>query len=206
MHTRKLAKKSRRLSWLLRHGAAEAGVRMDAAGWVDRGEVCRATHLTWAEVHEVVRRNDKQRYQLDGDRIRASQGHSLEGMPVTREALEDSWERVTLHDPVWHGTTVEAVEGIARHGILPVRRTHVHLAASQDSHVGKRASVGLLLEVSPGRLGAAGIDLFRSPNGVLLARCVPPDALVGLVTLSRRARRSRDRLLATLQLQTPEIP
>ncbi|HTW97898.1 MAG TPA: RNA 2'-phosphotransferase, partial [Acidimicrobiales bacterium] len=63
-------------------------------------------------------------------------------------------------------------------------RSHVHLAPSPDSSVGKRASADVLLEISSERLAQAGIVVYRSPNGVLLVRLVPVAALVGLRAIS----------------------
>ena len=63
------------------------------------------------------------RLEIHGDRIRASQGHSRQGMPVTLDALEASWEPHAGAGSLWHGTHVGAVEGIAREGILPVERS-----------------------------------------------------------------------------------
>ena len=49
------------------------------------------------------------------------------------------------------------------------------------------------------RLGpAAGVGLFVSPNGVVLARAVPPAAIVGLRAMTDRARRQGDALSALL--------
>jgi putative RNA 2'-phosphotransferase len=123
----------------------------------------------------AVAHNDKQRLQVDGDRIRAFQRHSVDGMPVTREALENSWVRVYPDHLLWHGTRLAALEGIKRHGLRPGRRTHVHLAPSKDSQVGRRSAVEVLLGVDSGDLA-----VYRAPNGVLLTREVPPDAIVGV--------------------------
>lgn len=175
-----IQKGSKQLSWLLRHGAIESGLAMDAAGWAAIEDVLRATGLTRAELDAVVRLNNKSRLEVRGDRVRACQGHSSEGVPVTLEALEASWERHEGEGSVWHGTNVVAALAIAREGILPGARTHVHLAPATDSEVGKRAQVDVLLEVGLARLRAAGIEVFQSPNGVLLCRAVPPDCIVGL--------------------------
>ncbi|HZX01939.1 RNA 2'-phosphotransferase [Kribbella sp.] len=67
---------------------------MSADGWAAIADVLRVLGLTRERLDVAVRENDKQRLQVDGDRIRACQGHSLHGMPVTREALENSWEHV----------------------------------------------------------------------------------------------------------------
>jgi putative RNA 2'-phosphotransferase len=146
---------------------------MSADGWALIEDVLRLLGMDRNALDAAVEHNDKQRLQVDGDRIRACQGHSLDGMPVTREALENSWERVYPDHLLWHGTNRAALDGIMRHGLLPGRRTHVHLAPSKDSPVGRRSAVDVLLGVDPGNLA-----IYRAPNGVLLTREVPADAIV----------------------------
>ena len=85
MNTKELSKT---LSWLLRHGANEAGVPMDEAGWVPITDVLRYMRISQGTLDEVVETNNKNRLECKGDRIRACQGHSTENMPVTLEALE----------------------------------------------------------------------------------------------------------------------
>jgi putative RNA 2'-phosphotransferase len=187
---------SKKLSWLLRHGAGEAGLAMDAAGWAEVDDVRRILRLGHEALEAAVRDNTKARLQLRGTRIRACQGHSLRGMPVTPEALEASWEAFEGDEHVFHGTRIAALEGIAREGILPGERTHVHLAEAIDSSVGKRAAVDVMLEVSPARLEQHGLSLYRSPNGVILARHVPVGAIVGVVPMTERAARREASLRA----------
>jgi putative RNA 2'-phosphotransferase len=174
-------RRSRRLSWLLRHGADEAGLAMDAAGWASVADVLALLDLEPAELERVVAENDKGRLELDGDRIRACQGHSTAGTPVEAGALEASWALHEGDDDLWHGTSREVVASILRDGLHPARRTHVHLADARDSRVGKRARVDVLLRISASRIRAAGHDLYRSPNGVVLARAVPADAIIEVV-------------------------
>lgn len=176
-----LVTKSKQLSWLLRHGAREAGLAMDGAGFASVDEVLRRTGLTRAELDAVVAQNTKARFELRGDRVRAVQGQSLAGTPVTHEGLEASWEEVLDAAPLYHGTSVAAARSIlAGAGIHPAARTHVHLAPAADATVGKRAGVDVLLVVDPERLRAAGLRVFRAPNGVLLCRAVPHEAIVGI--------------------------
>jgi putative RNA 2'-phosphotransferase len=176
---------SKRLSWLLRHGAGEAGLPMDQAGWSEIDDVVAILGITRAQLDQAVRNNDKGRLAVEGGRVRACQGHSLANMPVTREALEASWQVVQPSASLWHGTGVTAVEGIAKDGVLAGQRSHVHLAESHDSHVGKRHAVDFLVEVSAARLNEAAISVFRSPNGVLLVRYVPRSAITGLKATSK---------------------
>lgn len=189
-----LEKKGKRLAWLLRHGATDVGLDMDEAGWVDVEEVLVALGMTFEELECVVRDNDKQRIELVGGRLRACQGHSLENHAVTPEALEGSWTVYTGDDSVWHGTDLDALESIARDGIQPVGRTHVHLAPEMNSKVGLRGTVDVMLEISPMRMRAAGLNLYVASNGVLLAREVPAACIVGLHPMTKRAQDAQSQL------------
>jgi putative RNA 2'-phosphotransferase len=195
-----LKRASKKLSWLLRHGATEAGVEMDPAGWVRIEDAARALRMDRSLIEDVVATNTKARFEIEGKRIRAVQGHSTAGVPISLDALEASWERYESEASVWHGTNLRAIDGIAEEGILPQARTHVHLAEATDSVVGKRAGSDLFLEVSPARLRDAGFGIFRSPNGVLLARCVPPSCIVGLVIVAKAKRAREHDLRARLGL------
>jgi hypothetical protein len=72
---------------LLRQGASESGLAMDAAGWASVTETLRVAAMTRDELAGTVRMNDKGRLELDGERIRACQGHSLENMRQSQEAV-----------------------------------------------------------------------------------------------------------------------
>lgn len=194
------ARTSRKLSWLLRHGAGEAGLAMDAAGWARIDDVMARLRCSRATLDHAVAHNNKSRFTVEGDRIRATQGHSRDTMPVELDALEASWARYNGRDTIWHGTHPDAVEGIAREGIHAGRRTHVHLAATLDSRVGKRANVHIMLGVSATRLRQAGHEVFVSPNGVVLTRAVPADCIVELRSMTRRAQALRSEHLALLGL------
>lgn len=191
---------SKKMSWLLRHGAPSLGITMDAAGWVEVAEVLRALGLSREALDAVVRDNAKARFEVEGSRIRATQGHSTAPGAVSLDALEASWTRYDGAGPLWHGTNTAAVAGIASEGILAVTRTHVHLAAAVDSQVGKRANVAVLLEVSVARLRAAELAVHVSPNGVLLVRRVPVLCIVGLIGVTREGRGREAELRALLGL------
>lgn len=198
MNDKKVTEISKRLSWLLRHGANEERLPMDTAGWAPVADVLRIARCGRDTLEEVVLRNNKSRFEYDGERVRAAQGHSLDGTPVTLEGLEASWQRYDGEDRIWHGTSVEAIEGIAREGIHRGQRTHVHLAEAVDSRVGKRANVHVMLAVSASQLREAGFEVFKSPNGVILTRHVPVGCIVALDALSKRAREEAGALRAAL--------
>ena len=195
MDERTIVQASKKLSWLLRHGAHEAGVALDSEGWAEIAAVLSATRLSRALFDAAVAQNNKKRFEVEGSRVRACQGHSA-GV-VSRDAVESSWTELAEADgTVWHGTSLEVIEVIAREGLSPVSRTHVHLAQHTNSTVGKRANVDVLLGVSIAAMRAAGEPLWTSPHGVILARRVPPGAIVAVRAAHRRAESALDRVRA----------
>jgi putative RNA 2'-phosphotransferase len=176
---------SKRLSWLLRHGAVEEGLPLDPQGFASIADVLRLLRMRRDLLDAAVAQNDKKRFEIERDRIRAVQGHSAP--VVDADAIEASWTEYLEDAPIFHGTSLTAAEAIATSGIHAGQRSHVHLAASVDATVGKRANVDVLLLVDPVRLRAAGLPVYRAPNGVLLTRSVPVAAIVGV----HRVRRLR---------------
>jgi putative RNA 2'-phosphotransferase len=191
---------SKKLSWLLRHGANESGLAMDGAGWCAIFDVLEQTGLHRADLEELVRTNSKQRLQLRREKIRACQGHSA-GTPVEQVALEESWELWTSDESVWHGTSRVALESIGAVGLTPQKRTHVHMTESKNSTVAKRAHVEVTLEIDPRRLRSLGTGIYRAPNGILLARCVPATCMVNLYPLTKATRRDEADLRRLLDIE-----
>lgn len=204
MNDQELQKKSKKLSWLLRHGANESGLAMTSAGFADLDAVLKETGLSRAELDVVVEENNKSRFELRataaGTQIRAVQGHSLEGTPVTLEGLEASWQVVVDDAALFHGTAAASARFILLDdaGIHSAARSHVHLAPASDSVVGKRAGVDVLLTIDPQKLRAAGQQVFRAPNGVLLTRAVPKVCVVDVVAQNKPGRAALDELKALL--------
>ena len=126
-----------KLSHLLRHDANRAGLLMDSAGWCLVGDVLALLALTEAELDEAIATNTKSRLERSGEYVRACQGHSLAGTPVTLDGLEGSWILDDADTDLWHGTTAESAALIVKFGLLPGTRSHVHLARSRDARVGK---------------------------------------------------------------------
>jgi putative RNA 2'-phosphotransferase len=199
MNDKDLKKKSIRLSWLLRHGANEVGLAMDAAGFAKIVDVLRHAHMSREELDLVVAENNKARYQVRGREIRAVQGHSLEGTPVTLAGLEKSWVQVTSDALVFHGTSVDAARAILESdGVHAAARSHVHLAPAADAQVGKRAGVDVLLVIDPVKQRAAGAPIFEAPNGVLLTRTVPRASVVDVQAGTRKGEAALVELRALL--------
>lgn len=172
-----LIKASRFLSYVLRHNPQAAGICLDGHGWADVSELLRGMPpkfpLTRAQLEEIVRTDDKQRYAFseDGTRIRANQGHSI---PVDVEL-----ELLTPPQTLWHGTGEKYVASIDVRGLLPKSRLYVHLSADVDTavRVGSRHGRPVVYRVDSGRMQADGYLFYRSRNGVWLTKQVPAEYL-----------------------------
>jgi len=167
------------LSYWLRHRPDAAGLTLDSAGWTDLEPLLAAlarggTAHARDALHEVVRTNDKQRYELspDGTRIRARQGHSV---PVTLD-----WPQVRPPPLLYHGTVAGALPAIRREGLRPMQRHHVHLSLDQETatRVGARRGMPVALTVRAGVMDAGGQRFFLAGNGVWLVDRVAPKFIV----------------------------
>lgn len=129
--------------------------------------------MTREELLDIVTHSDKQRFAIstDGLRIRANQGHSVEVdlalMPIEPPAV------------LFHGTVARFLDAIEREGLRAGERTHVHLSADVETakKVGARRGAPVILEVDAAAMHRAGLEFFRSANGVWLTAAVPPQYL-----------------------------
>jgi putative RNA 2'-phosphotransferase len=171
-------RRSKFLSLVLRHEPEQLGLVLDSAGWVDVAVLLAALAAhgkpwTRAELDELVRSSDKQRFALspDGARIRANQGHSVE---VDLQ--------LSLGEPppeLFHGTADHNRDAIRRDGLLPMERHAVHLSPDRETatKVGGRRGAPVILVVRAGDMHRAGHVFSVSANGVWLVDRVPPEFL-----------------------------
>ena len=164
---------SKRLSLHLRHDPQAIGIALDAAGWVriDTLLAALAAHgrpVTRDDLEEVVGTSDKQRFAIDGDRIRANQGHSI--------AVELDLPLVVPPPVLHHGTVERFLPAIRREGLRPMARHDVHLSATVDTArtVGARRGRPVVLEVDSAAMHRDGHPFRVGANGVWLTPSVPP--------------------------------
>ncbi len=165
---------SKRMSKALRHAPEAVGLTLDSSGWVSLDDLVRALKITHQQVREVVAGNDKQRFAIEGSRIRANQGHTVEvdlDLPVA--------------DPphtLYHGTIAKVIPDILEEGLRPMFRHDVHLSADVETalRVGSRRGRPVVLKVAAERMRADGHEFRVSANGVWLTAAVPPAYLTEL--------------------------
>lgn len=169
---------SKTLSYWLRHAPEAANLLLDSPGWADVEAVLAAfksanTRVERSVLHQVVVQSDKQRFELsvDGSRIRARQGHSVQ--------VEADWIQASPPTSLYHGTTDRVSDRIVREGLKPGSRHHVHLSTDIETAktVGMRRGTPIVFEIAAGALAEEGQPFFLSSNGVWLVGHVPPKHL-----------------------------
>ncbi|MEU5808935.1 RNA 2'-phosphotransferase [Streptomyces sp. NPDC047718] len=176
MDDRRTVKVSKYVSKHLRHQPERIGLTLDLHGWVEIDALLRAAAahgfpITRAELDHVVAANDKQRFAVEGTRIRANQGHTVPvdlDLPATEPPAY-----------LYHGTVAAALGAIRAEGLRPMARHHVHLSPDRETatRVGARRGRPIVLSVDAGAMHAAGHVFRVSANGVWLVDAVPPQFL-----------------------------
>ncbi|PBB43145.1 RNA--NAD 2'-phosphotransferase [Mesorhizobium sp. WSM3866] len=164
---------SKFMSLVLRHAPQEAGLALDDSGWADLAALCAVIAQKFgasaADVERIVTENPKKRFAIDGNRIRAVQGHSLDidlGLaPNAPPAL------------LYHGTKEEYLPAILREGLTSQSRQHVHLSKDIGTArivARRRKGKDAILRIDSAAMTGDGMTFFLSDNGVWLTNHVPP--------------------------------
>lgn len=178
MSKQNLVKTSKFLSLILRHRPEDVGLTLDENGWVNVAALIKACAnsgkpFTIGELREIVETNDKKRFVFDetGERIRASQGHSLD--------VDLEFEKKTPPDVLYHGTAERNVGAIRTGGLEKMMRHHVHLSTDTETaqRVGMRYGKPVIFIVDTRAMINAGFEFYVSANGVWLVDSVPPEFL-----------------------------
>lgn len=165
-------RRSKRLSLALRHQPKSLQLTLDENGWANVDAVLdgfgkSGLSTSLEDLQRVVQNCDKQRFVLEGGRIRASQGHSLE--------IDLQLNPKSPPARLFHGTVPAALESIFREGLTKQKRHHVHLSPNLETatRVGARRGKPVILVVAADRMHADGHAFYESENGVWLTDHCP---------------------------------
>lgn len=166
-----LQKKSKQLSYLLRHNPEE--LKMNKNGYVIVSELLKKLNISLVELEYIVSENDKKRFEFNnsGDMIRASQGHTL--------AVDVELKATRPPRTLYHGTSQDNYEKIVKGGGLDkMKRLHVHLTHDMNVAytVGTRYSKykkPVILSIDSAAMNTDGYTFYLSANGVWLTDTVP---------------------------------
>jgi len=176
---------SKKMAGLLRHYPDRYGLRVDREGWARIDDLVRALHripgYSWVRrehVLEVAMLDEKGRYEVRGERIRARYGHSIQ--------VDPGYEELSRPPPtLYHGTTMRRLPSIRRRGLLPMKRRMVHLSLTPSDalETGRRHGPDVvILEVDVECMRRRGIPLYRAGPRVVTTPHVPPDCIRRAIT------------------------
>ena len=162
------------LSYILRHGPGDYGLTLDEYGYAPVRHIIEVIHgryrdFTREDLQAIVEGDAKGRYELEGDKIRACYGHSVE-VATRAEAVEPP-------EFLYHGTSGRSLPLILRDGLLPMNRRYVHLSVTREeaAKVGRRHSNNvILLRIHARDAHRSGL-VFLSAASVFLTGCIPPE-------------------------------
>lgn len=177
MDEKQRVKLSKLMSFILRHKPYKFDVLPDKEGFVKIKELAHAIRniYSWVKeehIKEVVSKDEKGRYEIKGDRIRALYGHSYEIAIKYEEDLESKI--------LYHGTAKQNLSKILKEGIKPMRRQYVHLSINkEDAYItGKRHGEKVVIfMIDADCLRKKGYRIYVAGKIVRLTKYVPPDCI-----------------------------
>lgn len=171
------------LCYLLRHNPDELNIDVDKHGWVSVGQLIQAINaqgrhsLDEAALKHIVETDTKGRYRfsVDGKRIKACQGHSLEW-------VEPELCYQTPPDMLYHGTTAQAYTKILASGAVNRMKRHaVHMQADESKawlSARRWHLTPVVLKIDAGLMAKDGYQFGVSENGVWCTETVPVGYIV----------------------------
>jgi RNA:NAD 2'-phosphotransferase (TPT1/KptA family)/inhibitor of KinA sporulation pathway (predicted exonuclease) len=177
---------SKKLSYILRHGAIDLKIEMGDDGFVFLDELIKKGKVkaSLAKIQKVVNNNDKKRFEMVKDfnekwKIRAVQGHTLKHVDQEKLLTKITDPNYFKDFTVVHGTYMPAWKEIMFGGLNRMSRNHMHFAKGYnfqdessekqgDVISGMRNTCDIFIEIDPVLAMASGIDIYESKNGVIL--------------------------------------
>ena len=167
---------SKAVAHALRHAPWVYELELDAEGWAPLEQLVSALRekggkwkaVDRAAVEAMMASASKQRYELDGERIRALYGHSVPGRIEKKPGTPPA--------ELYHGTAPTTAPLITTDGLRPMRRQFVHLSVDREmaTAVGSRKSAEpVILTIDAKTAHADGVAFYEGNDRVWLADFVP---------------------------------
>ncbi len=181
--TKNEQKIGRFLSLVLRHDPASIGLSLDSQGWAKIDDLLTCLKLNGKKLTpkglKTIVEASKERFSFseDGDRVRASQGHSVNiDIKLTPESPPEL---------LYHSTCFRFMDSIESKGLSKMSRQHVQLCGDiRSAHeIGRKHRKPIILEVAARLMESHSFQFFKSEDGIWLTEAVPPDYLNGQITI-----------------------
>lgn len=164
------------ISGALRHFPDDLGLAMDQHGWVDLGVLLdvMTTRYPWASAQRLkalVESDEKGRYQINGNKIRARYGHSVD---IDLDFPENDLETL------YYGCSQEEADIIMETGIRSVRQRYVHLSTSYEKAVeaaGVHTENPVIFMIHAFDAMDHGVNMMIVNEFIVLSEEIPPEFL-----------------------------
>ena len=130
---------SKFMSFVLRHKPENFGLNLDPFGFVNTMDLLlvlqnRYGNVQLSDIEKVVKDCPKGRFEIEGEKIRARYGHSIDVQLDTQPSEPFEY--------LYHGTSPAMKNTIFGEGLKPMKRRYVHLSRSKEEafQVGRRKS------------------------------------------------------------------
>lgn len=166
-------KLGRLLAGALRHFPDDLGLAMSPQGWVEIPVLVDAirTRYRWANenvIMALVRSDPKGRYEINGTRIRARYGHSVD---VDLDYPENELPML------YYGTAEEEAERLLEVGLKSATQRYVHLSTTPDKawEVGTfRTSNPKIIVVDAAGAQREGVKMMKVSESIVISDPIPP--------------------------------
>lgn len=176
-------KLSKEMSYLLRHHPEALNLKLDSQGFVPISQLLKAINnegkydkkITRHDIDALIEQSEKKRYEIVGDKIRATYGQSFQQEVKLVEADPP--------DILYHGTAWRSLTSIHKQGLLPMKRQKVCLSVDRPTAemVGRRHEHGgepAVLIVHAKEAQKAGIKFYPSNDTTWQSDPIPRKFLV----------------------------
>jgi putative RNA 2'-phosphotransferase len=160
------------VSGALRHFPDDLGLAMSTKGWVDLNLLAEVMQerYRWAtkkRLIALVESDEKGRYEIQNNRIRARYGHSVD---VNLDFPENTLPKL------YYGASPEEADILLEYGIKPVKQRYVHLSTSVEKAI-EVASIHtekpIIIEIDAEKAQSDGVEMIQATSEIVLSEEVP---------------------------------
>ena len=168
-----LQKISKTISYALRHNPTQFNVTLDEMGFCKIDDLLdglkeNKINIDISILKEIVDSDEKGRYEIVNDKIRALYGHSTKNEIVKKPSKPPK--------VLYHGTTNEAYNKIMRDKLSHQQRQKVCLSANiktAEKVALRRTKNPIIIEVDAEKAYTNGVNFYKEPNDIWLSDDIP---------------------------------
>lgn len=164
-------------SWL-RHKPESAGLKLSAEGWALMSDLVTAFgnlgyDLEKETIERIVRSDSKHKFEMEGDRIRARFGYSIDFETKPHPGMPPA--------VLYHSIPARFLQRVMDNGLKPVKRQFVHLAPERKDAKelsGRTKSPSIMLKIAAHEAHNAGVVFYPRGKGIWLSEAIPSEFIM----------------------------